>query len=284
MQSDLLEAALQARVIFIMGQKDTGKTTLTRRLANALFRRGYSVGIIDADVGQSDIGPPTTIGFGIITSALKNLKDVTLQHFYFVGSISPTGHLLPMVVGTRKMLDKALACGIQKILIDTTGLVSGQLGRVLKTHKIEMVEPDLIICLQKNRECEHLLNVYTAFQKPAIFRCRPDKSCREKTSSTRQTHREKIFQRYFSQAHDITYSLTDIGISNFPPIKYIKNMTNDEFRNFLLGILNENGECFALGILRTIDIQNKTATLHTSATPQEIKGIKFSRYKMVGWK
>ena len=106
MQSEVIEAAIHDRVILMMGAKDTGKTTCTRDLANELFRRGYSVGVIDADVGQSDIGPPTTIGFGTVETVLEDLSHAVVRHLYFVGSISPKGHLLPVITGTRKMLDK----------------------------------------------------------------------------------------------------------------------------------------------------------------------------------
>ena len=152
--AQILEAVLNERVIFVMGDKDTGKTTFVTRMANELFSLGYSVGIIDADIGQSDIGPPTTIGFGIVQTPLTSLRDVIVQTLYFVGAISPKSHLLPLVIGTRKMLEKALELGIQKILIDTTGLVRGQFGRVLKHYKLELVAPDVIVCLQRNSECE----------------------------------------------------------------------------------------------------------------------------------
>lgn len=212
MRSEVIDAVINERVILVMGAKDTGKTTFIRDLANELCRRGYSVGIIDADIGQSDIGPPTTIGFGIVETVLENLRDAVLQNLYFVGSISPKGHLLPIITGTRKMLDKAFACGVQKILIDTTGLVTGQLGRVLKEHKIRIVHPDVIICLQKNQECEHILKLYQSFIKPRIIRCPPDSECRTRSCTERRNYRDLVFQQYFKNAITITCALSEIGI------------------------------------------------------------------------
>lgn len=212
MQSEVIEAAIHDRVILMMGAKDTGKTTCTRDLANELFRRGYSVGVIDADVGQSDIGPPTTIGFGTVETVLEDLSHAVVRHLYFVGSISPKGHLLPVITGTRKMLDKAIASGVQKILIDTTGLVSGQLGRVLKDHKIAIVNPDVIVCLQRERECEHILKPYTCFRKPRIIRCAPDSQCRLRSNIRRRNFRKAAFRQYFSHAGDTILSLAEIGI------------------------------------------------------------------------
>ncbi len=212
MRSEILEAVVNHRVILMMGGKDTGKTTCTKDLANELFRRGYSVGIIDADVGQSDIGPPTTIGFGIVERVLEKLGDVVVRHFYFSGSVSPKGHVLQIITGIRKMLDKALDSGVRKILIDTTGLVTGQLGRILKEHKIAVANPDVIICLQKSQECEHILKPYRLFRKPRIIRCIPDSQCRLRSQSDRRDFRETAFRQYFSGAGAITFSLREIGI------------------------------------------------------------------------
>jgi polynucleotide 5'-hydroxyl-kinase GRC3/NOL9 len=216
MRDELLNAAINERVLFVMGAKDTGKTTIVKELANELFQRGYSVGIIDVDVGQSDIGPPTTIGLGTVESVLTNLSDAILRHFYFVGSTSPKGHILSVLIGAHKMLDKALALGLQKIIFDTTGLVYGQLGRVLKEHKIAVVNPDVIVCLQANQECEHILRIYDSFEKPIVLRLPPDSQCREKTVAARRNYRETTFRNYFAYAKDVTCSLSKIGIFETP--------------------------------------------------------------------
>jgi len=212
MRAEILETAIKARIFFVMGAKDTGKTTFVRDLANELFRQGYSVGLIDADVGQSDIGPTTTIGLGTVESVLIHLGDATLRQFYFVGATSPKGHILSVMIGARQMLDQALALGLQKIIFDTTGLVAGQLGRVLKEHKIAVVNPDVIICLQAHQECEHILRLYDAFAKPVVLRLAPDSRCRQKTSSERRHYRETALQKYFAQASNIECSFTEIGI------------------------------------------------------------------------
>jgi len=212
LDEELLNAAINERIIFVIGEKDTGKTTIVRNLANELFQRGYSVGIIDADVGQSDIGPPTTIGLGTAESVIENLGDAALQHFYFVGSTSPKGYILPIIIGVRKMLDKARMLGLQKIIFDTTGLVAGQSGRILKEYKIAAVSPDVIVCLQANHECEHILRLYDPFEKPVILRLIPDSQCRKRTIVERRNYRETAFQKYFARARDIECFLSEIGI------------------------------------------------------------------------
>ncbi|HAV42591.1 TPA: polyhydroxyalkanoate depolymerase, partial [bacterium] len=118
------EILSSGRIIIVIGAVDTGKTTLVTYLANKAAEGGKVVGIVDADIGQSDIGPPTTIGLGMIKEPVEDLRKITPADLYFVGSLSPKGHLLPMVVGTRRMVEHAFQLGAQKVIIDTTGLIS----------------------------------------------------------------------------------------------------------------------------------------------------------------
>lgn len=60
------EVLPQARLLILVGAVDTGKTTLTTCLANRSLALGYKTAVVDADVGQSDIGPPTTVGLGLL--------------------------------------------------------------------------------------------------------------------------------------------------------------------------------------------------------------------------
>lgn len=209
---DVLEIVRREQLTMVIGGTDTGKTTFVCNLANTLYGQGYTVGVIDADVGQSDIGPPTTIGFGTVEQRLKRLADVRLRQLYFVGAISPKGSMLPLVVGTRRMLDAALADGLQKILVDTTGLISGPPGRIVKSHKIAALNPDILICLQTGQECEHLIRPYAACTRPRIVRLPLSSECRKKTFAARQQYRRTQLRHYFATACEKRCALDNIGM------------------------------------------------------------------------
>ncbi len=204
--------AQEARIIFFLGRSDIGKTTALLTLANALHAQKYSVGIVDADIGQSSIGPPTTIGLGVLERPVQRLEEVTIQGLYFVGSITPVGHLLPTVVGTAHLVRKALQLGIEKVLIDTSGLVSGDLGRVLKHHKIELVSPDFIYCLQAERECEGILRAYSHTTRLRIVRLQPSPDRRIRSPEERRAYREERFKCYFATAERREVYLQEIDL------------------------------------------------------------------------
>ena len=53
---------MKVRKILIVGDSDTGKSTLATYITNEALKKGYRPGIIDADIGQGDLAPPNAIG------------------------------------------------------------------------------------------------------------------------------------------------------------------------------------------------------------------------------
>jgi polynucleotide 5'-hydroxyl-kinase GRC3/NOL9 len=199
--------AAEVRVTLIIGETDTGKTSFTTFLAATLLARGRTVGVVDADLGQSDIGPPTTVGLGRLRAPVERLGDAEVVGLYFVGSTSPQGHLLPTVLGTRLMAQKALSLGFDHVLVDTSGLIQGDMGRLLKQHKIDLVDPDLVLCLQRNGECEHILRPYASGGRPAILRLASYGATRRRSQEERRQHRERSLQGYLAGGRQISLDL-----------------------------------------------------------------------------
>lgn len=58
LEKKVKEAILESqnKVIMVLGASDTGKTTLIEDLLGFLLEK-YTVGVVDADLGQSHIGP-----------------------------------------------------------------------------------------------------------------------------------------------------------------------------------------------------------------------------------
>jgi polynucleotide 5'-hydroxyl-kinase GRC3/NOL9 len=67
-----LDDLRQARTILLLGATDTGKTTFLTWLANTLLVQQRRIAIVDADVGQSSLGPPTTIGLSVVAKPFGN--------------------------------------------------------------------------------------------------------------------------------------------------------------------------------------------------------------------
>jgi polynucleotide 5'-hydroxyl-kinase GRC3/NOL9 len=136
-----LDDLRQARTILLLGATDTGKTTFLTWLANILLVQERRIAIVDADVGQSSLGPPTTIGLSVVAEPFQRLQELPPAMLYFVGATSPRGHLVPMVVGTKRLVDCARKCDVGQVIIDTCGFISADGGQVLKHYQIDLVDP-----------------------------------------------------------------------------------------------------------------------------------------------
>ncbi len=211
-----VEDLQQARKILLLGATDTGKTTFLTWLVNMLREQGQRIGIVDADVGQSSLGPPTTIGLGVVAQALQSLQELTPAALYFVGSTSPRGHLIPVIVGTGRMVDRAQKLEVDQVVIDTCGFVSADAGRALKHYQIDLVNPDVVVCLQRADECEHLLLAFRYRQRPRILRLRASLACRRRSMEERRLHRERALHRYFAKPKTVTLSWDDLNLVEAP--------------------------------------------------------------------
>lgn len=247
---------VRARIILVVGGSDTGKTTVVWELAR-LFSQRSRVAIVDADIGQSHIGPPTTIGWGIMRPETKRWEDIPLEGLYFVGATSPPGHLLPAVVGTKRMVDEARwTC--RRVLVDTTGLIDRNAGRALKTHQVDVIRPDVILALQRRTELEHLLIAWQGMRRPRVLRFKPSDAVQFKSREERFVYRTERFRSYFRDAHFQTLSWKQVGVRNADPDQLV---ATEYFLNRLVALRDREGRDMALGIVQDVDREQKTLSI-----------------------
>lgn len=214
-QSDMWEETLatlatQRACIMVLGARDVGKTTFTTQLMNRQLKHGIRVAVVDADVGQSEIGPPTTIGVGMPETPVPTLHAVVPLAIYFVGSNTPRGRMLEAVNGLRAMLNKALDAGAESAIIDTTGFVSGAAARRLKCAKVEAVKPDIVVAIQRKDELEHILRPIGP-RVSRLLRIPAPEAVVAKSQEMRLQRRTMRFFRYFQDARLHTFPLSEVA-------------------------------------------------------------------------
>lgn len=146
----------------IMGGPDTGKTRLARDVLSSAVERGMSAAYVDADVGQSTVGPPTCAGLKWVRSANDLASLHVADDLRFVGATDPSRLVLQMVIATATLVDQVRSQA-DIVVIDTTGTVSGVTGQTLKYHKIELTRPDRIVCIQRGSELEPIIGMLRRF-------------------------------------------------------------------------------------------------------------------------
>jgi polynucleotide 5'-hydroxyl-kinase GRC3/NOL9 len=282
------------RVILMLGGTDVGKSSYCRFLARELVATGQRVAIVDADIGQKNIGPPATVTRAYIAGTVEPWA-MAPEAFYFVGSPNPMGRMLPLVIGTARLVSAADA---PFVIIDTTGFVEGA-GRVLKGYKIDAVRPDLIVAIEKHEELESILRPYRAYR---MIRIRPSPKARPRGRWERDVAREKLFSAYFKEARRLELGFDDIifqrsllfsgeptslsgalyaertaegvvAVAKGPlaGVEVARWIKQDFERGLLCGVADEHDRGAGLAILERIDFGRRKLSLMSPVPPERLR-------------
>ena len=194
--------------VMILGAPDTGKTTFATFLVNQALEKGILPAIIDSDIGQSDIGPPATIGLAFPTQTIGRLSDIEADEFYFIGTTS-VHHVCDMVIGLCHLVKKARERS-ELVIIDTCGYVHGELGRRLKHTKLQAIRPDIVAALQKREELYPILRSWRGLTLEVAVP--PD--IKKVPRRTRKELRQIQWSKAFSQAQDRQIDLEEKTLLN----------------------------------------------------------------------
>ncbi len=195
------EAVRTKRTVMLVGGLDTGKSTLSRHLLEAAVAARRPCAYVDADLGQKTVGPPATMSLRFVRSA----EDLAPGRFEredalaFVGALSPQGHLVPVITAIASLHRRAVEGGADFVVVDTSGMVSGVSGQILKYHKVELLRPDLVVGLQRGEEILPLLGVIQRFFATEVVPLGVHPDVRPTTVDERAVHRERAMASYFER-------------------------------------------------------------------------------------
>jgi polynucleotide 5'-hydroxyl-kinase GRC3/NOL9 len=269
----------------LLGATDTGKTTLAKFLIFNLCKRGLKVALVDADIGQSFLGPPTTIGFAVFKSDPNWELVLSPPEIFFVGSITPEGCFSIHLKGIKRMVDKALLSIADVIIVDTTGFILGDAGKELKRRKIDLLSPQFILALQKTDEIESLLELYQENSFYKIIRLPLSDQLKPRTMEERRVYRINKFQDYFKHAVTQELSVENVKIEgevldpngDILPLDWALRING-----ILIGLKDDNDVTLALGIIRNYVEEKKVVRVLTSLEEtQRVKMIQLSSLKVI---
>ena len=192
-------AAHEARTVLFVGGLDSGKSSMARAVAAYALRLGRSVAYLDADVSQKTVGPPGTVGLKHIRDAddLTHDRMAEADVIGFVGSTSPQDHLLPLVGALSRLRERAHDEGAELVVVDTGGEVSRIRGQLVKYYKVDTLEPDLVVALQRGEELEPIVGVVERFFGVEVVRLGIHPGVVPTTVDERMAQREESMRRYF---------------------------------------------------------------------------------------
>ena len=245
----LLETLKQQRgTALLIGATDSGKSTLAKYLVEKLIRENIKVSVVDADIGQSTLGLPGTISMRVFSDE-KDIENFRFERMFFVGSTNPAKRISMVIDGSKRMVDFCKEKS-EIIIVDTTGLISGEIGRALKIGKIRAIKPEHIIAVQRNDELEHILDLIEGI---SIHRIRTSSLAKGRDRENRAHYRKKKFLDYFDIKEISEFLLNQNDVKFFYNSKPF-NLREGDFKKGTIIGLNHNADTMGLGaVVEIID-------------------------------
>ncbi|MGQ9594496.1 MAG: Clp1/GlmU family protein [Anaerolineae bacterium] len=263
---DLDPTALGERIL-LLGATDSGKSTFARYLVHRLLEAGLRPAYLDCDIGQSTLGLPTTMNLAVPSGPLPTAEEDLLfppqpGASFFVGSITPRGHMLPLLVGCQRLLERAQELEARPVVVDTTGLVDpAQGGLALKQWKVELVRPQTVVALVKGRELEPILWPLRLAEGTRVVELPVSPEARPRDRAERIARRQRLLNRYFHGA----------GLLSFPlgqrPIFDLHRAAAGR----LVGLQDARGFTLALGVVERLD--RETGILWVRTPLQDARSV-----------
>lgn len=252
--------------LLIVGAADTGKTTFARYLYRRLCEYHERLAFIDGDVGQATLGPPTTMTLALSEPGARSFPPSGPRFRTFIGAVSPRSHMIPLLLGAYRLVQKAREGGATAIVFDTTGLVDPACGGCeLKWAKVELLRPTVVFGIQRSSELEYLLLPLRLSRRVRVIDLSTSQAIRRRDVPTRQEHRANSFRRYFEGAQVVEFNWRNIAVFPVPVFTPFRLVALEDRDGFTLG----------LGIVMASDRVSGTVSLYTPLlSPEGVDAIR----------
>jgi polynucleotide 5'-hydroxyl-kinase GRC3/NOL9 len=197
--------------VMVVGGMDSGKTSFCTFLVNEAVMKKWRTSVIDADLGQSDVGPPSTMGFNFVTEPVKDLFDIDAQDAVFVGSTSPSGAINKVIEGLTQLKNRVMEAGVDFLLINTDGWVEGEEAAEYKVRLAEKVDPSAVVGMQRGNELTPILD---ALHDVKVFVIDSPQLIQPRSREKRKLLRELGYKKYLKGAKTQSFSLSWIKVKD----------------------------------------------------------------------
>ncbi len=245
-------AEMQEGTAIVAGGVDSGKTTLCTFLANCLVLEHRKVAVVDADIGQTDLGPPTTMAAGEVTRAVANLSQIEPSEHLFIGSTSPGRVKTKVIRGIRRLVDRHSGPG-RLVIVNTDGWIDGEEAVEYKAEMFKEVQPTITLGIG---DATRISQIVELAKQAALLVGSPD-TVKERTRLDRRELRTLGYRRYLTEASVRTFPLDSIrfcdSISLEPLSLDRMSRSRIQFlRDSIVGLLDADDYLQEIGILREI--------------------------------
>ena len=196
------------RTILLIGDTDTGKSSLATFIANLALKKNLKPAVIDADMGQGDLAPPTAIGGTIIENPITDLRNLYAQFFEFIGNTSPVGFEDVTINAIKQIVKKITTTDSDICIINTDGYIHNN-GIDYKVKMAKKLRSDLVVCLGEKCVFESFRSKYFSL---VLHSKGPTKIVKRRIE--RNQRRLNQFLRYIDGNNNNIHKNVTIGIKS----------------------------------------------------------------------
>ncbi|MFQ5758774.1 MAG: Clp1/GlmU family protein [Candidatus Bathyarchaeia archaeon] len=204
-----IKACRRPLTVMVMGEVDSGKTSFCTFLLNHALRMRWKAAILDADLGQSDVGPPSTIGFSRVTTPIKDLFEIEAEKAYFVGLTSPSQVINRVIEGVIELKNSVEGADVDFLVINTDGWVSGEEAVSYKVGLTEKVAPDMVVGTQ---ETDELAPILTALKETKTLAVDSPPVIKKRSREKRKVLRELGYKKYLKKVKVRSFPSNWVGV------------------------------------------------------------------------
>jgi polynucleotide 5'-hydroxyl-kinase GRC3/NOL9 len=265
----------------ILGDVDVGKSSLSTYLANVCFDHGIRTSIIDGDVGQADIGPPTTTSSSTVSNHILSLQDLRPERSHFIGDTSPATVSAKLIQSITHLKDEVRARS-EVAILNTDGWVKDEGAVSYKLQLLNSLRPNLVLGLSSNNELDPILDR----QQYTTLKLEASHFAKTRTREERKKAREEGYRRFLQNPKHLDLKLNTIKLRTFNKSRQERIDQDSPHRGTIAGLLDEEGMLLSIG--RIVRIQNGVVRVTTAAGERprivELGGVILSsRFVEVGY-
>ncbi len=248
--------------VMVLGGIDSGKTSFCTYLTNKAIFAKRKIAILDCDLGQSDIGPPSTIAYTFVTKPVTDLFNLHAKDAFFVGVISPSKVEDKLIDGLVLLKEKILAGSPDIVLVNTDGWIEGECAVNHKVRLVGQLHPDIVFYLRREDQQSPLTTSLGDFRTISV---ETPLIVKERSIEKRRDLRELGYKKYLKNAKVLSLSLSWVTIEGGELLGLCRGSMSMRKANTicsLLGMkplhLSEQSDkiCMVIGRRRWIDSAN----------------------------
>ena len=232
--------------VIVLGPTDVGKSTLCVYLLNRLGIAGRDVRVIDADIGQTDVGPPTSIALASSAQPITSLTELTPELALFIGHTTPSYVEAKLINGIRRLGAQG---GAPLTIINTDGWVAEREAIRYKIDLITQVQPQLVLALA----CGDELHAILEGVRSSIMHVNAAENVLSRSRADRKALRAWGYRRFLEGGGTIRIPFSNVRFyapKHFPAVTAVNRRV---LRNLMIGILDAAGYLTHIGILFDVE-------------------------------